>query len=62
MALNQKEREWLDSQFNRLNDRVTEVRIEIAKLKVKAGIFGIIGGLIPIAILLSLHMLSKLYS
>lgn len=59
MALTQKEREWIEKHFNSLNDRITEVRIEIAKLKVKAGIFGVIGGMIPITVLLCAYLLTK---
>lgn len=43
MALNQNERDWIEGHFDKLNDRITGVQIEIAKLKVKAGFWGGIG-------------------
>jgi len=59
MALNQKEREWINSHFNKLNDRITDVRVDIATLKVKAGVWGIIGGVIPVLISIALYFFVK---
>ena len=50
-----KERDWIDEHFDKINDRLTEVRIEIAKLKIKAGIWGLIGGAVPILILIGIY-------
>ena len=58
MALNQKEREWLECHFTKLNDRISDLRVDIATLKVKAGIFGVIGGVIPVAILLCVYLIT----
>lgn len=46
--LTDKEREWIDGHFNKMYELVTQVRIDVAKLKVKSGIWGLIGGAIPI--------------
>jgi len=48
VALNQKEREWIEDHFMTLHERLAEVRIEIAKLKVKAGIWGSIGAAVVV--------------
>lgn len=61
MALTSKEREWIESHFNKLNDRISDLRVDIATLKVKAGVWGIIGGCIPIVILLCVYILPKLW-
>ena len=34
----------------KLDDRLTQVAVEIAKLKVKAGIWGVLGGALPVLI------------
>ena len=49
--ITQQDRLWIQSQFDKVNERLTEVRIEIAKLKVKSGVWGLIGGLIPTAVI-----------
>lgn len=56
MALNQKEREWLECHFTKLNDRITDLRVDIAALKVKAGIWGLIGGAIPVVITVAIYI------
>lgn len=60
MALTEKERNWFEDRFEKLNDRITEVRVDIAGLKVKSGIFGVIGGVIPVTVLLCIYLLLKL--
>ena len=35
---------------NEINKILTEIKVEVAMLKVKSGIWGLIGGLIPVAI------------
>ena len=59
MALNQKERKWIEDHFTKLNDRIIDVRVDIATLKVKAGIWGIIGGVIPILIVICIYIFLK---
>ena len=36
-----------DDKFNGIEDKLTQIQVDIATLKVKAGIWGGIGGLIP---------------
>lgn len=59
MALTVKERDWLDSKFEGIHDRFTEVLVEIAKLKIKSGIWGLIGGAIPVLITIGIYFLCK---
>lgn len=41
----------------KLDDRMISVQIEIAQLKIKAGVWGLVGGLIPVAIAIGLILL-----
>lgn len=59
MSLNKEERDWIQCHFDKLNERITKVRIDIAGLKVKSGIWGLIGGAIPILITISIYFLIK---
>lgn len=42
-----------------IKTELTLVRIEIAKLKVKAGIWGVVGGAVPVAIALAIMYMEK---
>jgi putative component of toxin-antitoxin plasmid stabilization module len=53
------DRKWIETHFEKLNDRIAELRVEIAMLKVKAGTFGLIGGVIPIAVMLCIYWITK---
>jgi len=44
---------------NVMNDKVTKIQIEIATLKVKAGVWGVVGAAIPVVIMLGLQFLMK---
>jgi len=57
--ITQKEREWIDCHFTKLQEQLTVVRIEIAKLKVKSGIWGVIGGTIPVVIVIAIYFIVK---
>ncbi len=39
-----------DDKFNGIENKLTQIQVDIATLKVKAGIWGGIGGLIPVVI------------
>ena len=60
MALTQKERTWIESHFNKMNDRISDLRVDIATLKVKAGIWGLLGGAIPVIVLIGVYIIPKL--
>lgn len=54
------DREWFDRKFEDLRKEVVKVQIDVATLKVKAGIWGAVGGAIPIAIGIGIWLLEKL--
>jgi len=39
-----------DDKFNGIENKLTQIQVDIATLKVKAGVWGGIGGLIPVII------------
>ena len=39
-----------DDKFSGIEDKLTQIQVDIATLKVKAGVWGGIGGLIPVII------------
>lgn len=45
-----KELERLNECYEGIAGEITQVRVEIATLKVKSGIWGLVGGAIPVAI------------
>ncbi len=54
------DREWFDKKFDELRKEVVKVQIDVATLKVKAGVWGLIGGSIPLAIMLAAYFIEKL--
>jgi len=56
----QKDRDWIDHHFDTLRREIVKVQIDIATLKVKAGVWGIIGGAIPVAIGLGIYLVTHL--
>lgn len=59
MALTEKERIWLDEKFNDLTKEIVKAQIAIAKLQVKSGIWGVIGGCIPVLITIAIYLYCK---
>jgi len=53
------ELERLNSCMLHIDDEIMKISIEVAMLKVKAGIWGIVGGSIPVVIALAYKILSK---
>lgn len=45
--------------YDCLDKKVGNMRVDIATLKVKAGIWGLIGGMIPVALIVVLWLLKK---
>lgn len=60
MALTTKDKEYIDCHFDKLRKLITENQIDIAVLKVKAGVWGLIGGSIPILITVGVLLISRL--
>lgn len=54
-----KELERLNSCYNHLDKKLDDVALEIATLKVKAGVWGLLGGAIPVVVGLALWFLQK---
>ena len=48
-----------DERFGNVEEKLTQIQVDIATLKVKAGIWGGIGGLIPVVIAIVMFMASK---
>lgn len=55
MSLTDNERSWIESHFDDLRKEVVQARIDIATLKVKAGAWGLMGGMIPVIIYLAIR-------
>lgn len=54
-----KELERMHDWLNEIEKKVNSQRVEIAMLQVKAGLWGALGGIIPLLVLLGLRLLSK---
>lgn len=59
MSLSDKERNWIDCHFAKMQEQITLVRIDIAKLKVKSGFWGLLGGAISVLITMGIYLLLK---
>ena len=51
--------EWLQGSHEKLQETVTQIRIDVEGLKVKAGVWGLMGGLIPVAIMIILWLVKE---
>lgn len=51
--LTSDERNWIECHFDKMQKQFTKVFVDIATLKVKASVWGLLGGLIPVLVLLS---------
>ena len=54
MSFTDKEREWLEEHFDELRREMVQLQIAVATLRVKAGIWGLLGGAIPVGIFIIL--------
>lgn len=55
----QRDREWIEKHFESLRKEVVKVQVDIATLKVKAGVWGLFGGAIPILIALGVYWITR---
>ena len=53
------EQQWLNEHFTKIQEQLTLIRIDIAKLKVKSGIWGVIGGCVPVVILIAIYFVVR---
>jgi hypothetical protein len=51
----EEQKKWLVS----LSEKQENMRVEMASLKEKAGVWGLLGACIPVAILLAINLLSR---
>jgi len=56
MSLTNDERKWIEGHFDGLRRELVGVQIAVAKLTVKAGIWGVFGGAIPIIITAGIYI------
>ena len=49
----------IDSTADKIKKCLNNNKIEIAKLKIKSGVWGLIGGMIPVAIMLTVYLLKE---
>ena len=49
----------LNTAYESLQNNVNKISQEIAALKVKSGVWGLIGGLIPVIIMLVIYLLTR---
>lgn len=52
-----KELERLNACYEKIDNRLDMVQDEITKLKIKAGIWGLVAGAVPVAIALTIKLL-----
>ena len=60
MSLTEKERAWIENHFDSLRKEVVQTRIDIATLKIKSGVWGVVGGSIPVLIVFLVYLLPRL--
>jgi hypothetical protein len=56
----QRDRDWIEAQFKELHREVIKVQLDIATLKVKATIWGLCGGAIPVAISIGVYVMAQI--
>lgn len=54
--LNDKDRTWIENHFSKLLDKIEKLQIDVATLKVKSGFWGVIGGTIPVLIIIVIYI------
>lgn len=59
MALNTKEVKWIEGLFKEVHEKIAGVRVDIATLKVKASVWGLLGGLIPVLITIAIYFIAR---
>uniref|UniRef100_A0A6M3LFK2 Uncharacterized protein n=1 Tax=viral metagenome TaxID=1070528 RepID=A0A6M3LFK2_9ZZZZ len=59
MSLTEKERVWIEDHFDSLRRELVKVQVDIATLKVKSGIWGVIGGSIPAIVTILIYLAVK---
>jgi len=55
----QKDRDWIEGHFEGLRAGISELKIDVATLKVRAGIWGLFGGAIPVVVGIGVYLLTR---
>lgn len=55
----QRDREWIEKHFESLRKEVVKVQVDIATLKVKAGVWGLFGGAIPVLVAIGIYWVTR---
>jgi len=59
MAMTKADRTWIEKHFNGLRELIVTNQVDIAVLKFKAGVWGIIGGAIPVLITIAIYLIYR---
>ena len=51
--------EHIDRKHGQLHSKIGEIREEVVALKVKSGVWGLMGGLVPVIITLTIYLVFK---
>ena len=54
----QRDRDWIENHFEGLRTGISDLKVDVATLKVRAGIWGLFGGAIPIIIGIGVYLLT----
>ena len=55
--MNDHDRDWLDRRLREIHRDITFIKVELGKLTIKSGVWGMLGGLIPVLIALCILIL-----
>ena len=55
----QREFNYIRRSLERLEENVTLLRVDVGGLKIKSGVWGLIGGMIPVAIIVILWLVRE---
>jgi len=54
----QRDRDWIEGHFNSLREDISSLKVDVAMLKIRAGIWGLFGGAIPVFIGIGVYLLT----
>jgi len=55
----QRDRDWIEGHFDSLREDISSLKVDVAMLKIRAGIWGLLGGAIPIAIGIGVFLVNR---
>lgn len=54
----QKDRDWIDARFDCVIEKIAQLRVDVATLKVKAGAWGVLGGAATVLVGIGIYLLT----